>query len=74
MKTPAGEDYEAVNRAREQEFKAECTAAGRECLTPREAAKLFGVGESTIREAARRGVIAPFFKLTLANGHAALLA
>ena len=61
------QDYLAEHRARVAEFNAECTAAGRECLTPREAARLFGVGESTIREAARQGRIEPAIVLRLAK-------
>lgn len=60
METP----YE-WNKRIEAEFAAECTKAGRECLTPREAAKLFGVSDSTIRQAARAEKIRPVFVLHL---------
>ena len=61
------QDYYRAERDRVAAFNAECSAAGRECLTPREAARLFGVGESTIREAARQGRIEPVFTLRLAK-------
>ena len=46
----------------------ECTEAGRECLTPREASKLFGVDTSTIRSAAVEGRVRPVFELTIGRG------
>ena len=52
------------NRERERAYAAECAAAGRECLTPREAAKLFGVDPATIHMAKRAGHVAPVFELT----------
>ena len=49
---------------RVQAYKVECTEAGRECLTPREAARLFGVDASTIRVASHAGKVRPVFDLT----------
>ena len=57
--------YNESEAARTREFNAACTADGREVLTPREAAKLFACGESTIREAARKKRIEPAFVLRL---------
>ena len=52
----------------EQEYARKCTEAGRECLTPREAAKLFRVDPSTVRTAAKDGRVRPVFELTIGRG------
>lgn len=49
------------NARLEAEFRAECTSAGRECLSAREAAELFGCADVTIRQAAHQGRIEPVF-------------
>ena len=51
------------NLVREAEYARACTAAGRELLTPREAARLFGVHDATIRTAASQGKVRPAFAL-----------
>ena len=55
---------------RERAYARECTEAGRECLPPREAARLFGVDSSTIRAAKSAGHVAPVFELTAGGGPA----
>ena len=52
----------------ERAYAVECTKAARECITPREAAKLFGVDPSTIRTAAKEGRVRPVFELTIGRG------
>lgn len=51
-------------------FRAECIEAGRECLPPREAARLFSVDPSTIRSAKSAGHVAPVFELVAGGGPA----
>ena len=57
-----------INLEREKTYKDECIAGGRECLTPREAARLFDVSASTVRQAAREGKIRPVFTFTVGKG------
>lgn len=52
------------NLVREAEYNRACTARGCELLTPRAAARLFGVRDATVRTAASQGAIHPVFKLT----------
>ena len=47
----------------EWEYARKCTEAGLELLTPREAARLFGVHDATVRTAASQGKIRPVFRL-----------
>ena len=47
----------------ERKFRAECIVAGRELLTARDAAALFGVNEKAIRVAKHDGRLTPFFVL-----------
>lgn len=56
------------NWAREHAFKAECVEAGRECLSAREAALLFGVEPATLRMAKKAGNIRPVFVMTFGRG------
>ena len=56
------------NLVREAEYARACTAAGRECLTPREAARLFGVQAATVRTAASQGKVQPVFELSIGRG------
>ena len=51
------------NLERERAYRAECVEAGRECLTTTAAARLFGVGENTIRVAKHDGRLRPAFVL-----------
>ena len=60
-------DMHKANRDREAKFNAEATAAGNECLTSREAARLFGVGDDTIRQAKMQRKIRPVFVLAVAR-------
>lgn len=55
------------NLERERVYRAECVEAGRECLTARDAARLFGVGENTIRVAKHGGRLLPVFVLAFRN-------
>ena len=55
---------------RERAYARECTEEGRECLTPREAARLFSVDPSTIRSAKAAGHVAPVFELVAGGGPA----
>ena len=50
---------------KEADFNARATAAGNEVLTAPEAARLFDVAETTIRQAASAGKIAPEFTMAL---------
>ena len=59
--------YQA-HREEERAYGLKCTEAGRECLTPREAGKLFGVDPSTIRTAAKEGRVRPVFELSIGRG------
>ena len=49
---------------RQRAFRAKCIADGRECLSPREGARLFGVDAATIRMAKSAGHVHPVFELT----------
>ena len=55
------------NLERERAYRAECVEAGRECLTTTAAARLFGVGENTIRVAKHDGRLRPAFVLAFHN-------
>ena len=61
MTTTAYQD----NLERERAYRAECIAGGRECLTARDAARLFGVGENAIRVAKHDGRLRPVFVLAI---------
>ena len=52
---------------RERAYRAECVEEGRECATARDAARLFGVGENTIRVAKHGGRLRPAFVLAVHN-------
>ena len=47
----------------EREYARKLSAAGLELLTPRDAARLFGVKDATVRTAASQGKIQPVFRL-----------
>ena len=47
----------------ERAYRAECVEAGRECLTARDATRLFGVGEAAIHVAKHDGRLRPVFVL-----------
>ena len=57
----------ADNRERERAYRAECVEAGRECATTKDAARLFRVGENTIRVAKHNGRLRPAFVLAFRN-------
>ena len=52
---------------RERAYRAECVEAGRECLTAKDAARLFSVGETAIRVAKHDGRLRPAFVLAVHN-------
>ena len=56
-----------MNNEVELRYARECTEAGRELLTPREAARLFGVQDATVRVAASEGKVKPKFVLNIRN-------
>ena len=51
------------HRKLEKRYRAECIAAGRECLTARDAARLFGVNEVALRVAKHDKRLVPVFAL-----------
>lgn len=64
MATTACQDHREVEQ---REYRAQCIALGNECLTARDATRLFGVGETAIREAKRDGRLRPVFTLAIRN-------
>ena len=51
------------HRKLEKRFKSECIEAGRECLTARDAARLFGMNEVALRVAKHDKRLVPVFAL-----------
>ena len=51
----------------ERDYARACTAAGRELLTPRQAARLFGVTDAAVRTAASVGKVYPKFVHDIRN-------